>query len=93
MTAAAPRIHPVLIAALDRLDDPSLPIAETHRQLANLAEKLGFYRPSYQQVREYVHEARLRRRGKAPLAPVLVDVMFRVRPFEAIVQTLAGTDP
>ena len=90
MPAAAPRIDRVLISALDRLDDPSQPIAETHRQLANLAELLGFYRPSYQQVREHVHELRLRRRARTPLGPVLVDVAFRVRPFEAILDALAG---
>jgi hypothetical protein len=93
MPDAAPRIDRALISARERLDDPSQPIAETHRRVADLAELLGLSRPSYEQVRVHVHELRFRRRERKTLGPVLLDVMFRVRPFEAILHEITDTGP
>lgn len=87
MTAAAPRIGPTLRAALERLDDERLPIAEVYRRVAALASHLGYSRPSYEQVRVLVHEHR--RRGLAPtVGQILLDVASRGRPPEALLELL-----
>ena len=89
MPVSAPRFQPLLIAALERLDDRGRPIAETNRQLGSVAELLGFPRPSYEQVRQHVHELR-RRDLDRQLGSVLLDVAFRVRPPDAFLDALAG---
>jgi len=87
VTAAAPRIGPTLLAAIERLDDESIPIAEVHRRVAALASHLGFFRPSYEQVRVLVHEHR--RRGLAPTAgQILLEVLLKTRPPQALLDLL-----
>jgi hypothetical protein len=79
MTEAAPRIHPALRAALERLDRRGRPIAETHRRLGAVADLLGLPRPSYQRTRELVHEHR--RRTLAPSAGrILLEVALSQTP-------------
>jgi hypothetical protein len=58
MVTLAPRISHRLIEAIVRLDDRSRPIAETYRRVGAEAERLGLTRPSYQRIRELVHEVR-----------------------------------
>lgn len=90
--AFAPRVDSRLVAAVERLDDRTVPIAETHRRLRLVARALGLVRPSYEQVRRIVHLAR--RHGPVPSAgAVLLDVAFRVRPPIALLDYLAGTLP
>jgi len=48
------------VRAIARVDDPSLPIAETVRRLGLVAEELGVPRPSYVHMRRYVVEHRER---------------------------------
>jgi hypothetical protein len=87
VTAAAPRIGPTLLAAIERLDDESVPIAEVHRRVAALASHLGYSRPSYQQVRLLVHEHR--EIGLAPTAgQILLDVALRTRPPQVLLELL-----
>jgi hypothetical protein len=85
----APRIGPELLTALVRLDDRRRPIAETSRRLGAEADRLGLPRPSYQRVRVLVHESRRLRRGPSTTA-VLVDVMMRARPPEAVLEHVSG---
>jgi hypothetical protein len=59
----APRISRRLVKAILHFDDRSRPIAETYRRVGVEAERLGLTRPSYQRIRELVHEARAIRRG------------------------------
>ena len=59
----APRISRRLVEAIVRFDDRSRPIADTYRRIGAEAERLGLTRPSYQRIRELVHEARSIRRG------------------------------
>jgi hypothetical protein len=89
MPTIAPRISPRLLEALVRVDDRKLPIAETSRRVGREAERLGLPRPSYERIRELVHELRSIRRGPST-ASVLVDIAFRLRPPEAIVDHLSG---
>jgi hypothetical protein len=67
MVRCAPRIHPDLLEALERLDRRGVPIAETHRRLGALADRLDRPRPSYQRVRLLVHEHRARQDAPDPL--------------------------
>jgi hypothetical protein len=85
----APRISPRLVEAIVRFDKRPQPIAETSRRVGREAERLGLPRPSYERVRELVHESRRIRRGPTT-ASVLVDVAFRVRPPTAVIDALAG---
>ena len=90
MVTIAPRISRRLIEELVRLDNDKVPIAETYRQVAAEAERLGLTRPSYQRIRVLVHESRqLRRRGPST-ASVLLDVATRVRPPEAFLRHISG---
>lgn len=92
MLAFAPRIDSRLIAALERLDDRDVPIAETYRRLGRVARELRLFRPSYEQVRRLVHLAR--RRGRLPSAgDVLLDVAFNLRPPTALMDYLLDTRP
>ena len=87
MTAAAPRIDATLLAAIERLDDQSVPIAEVHRRVAALASHLGHSRPSYEQVRILVHVHR--DAGLAPTAgQILLDVALRTRPPHVLLDLL-----
>ena len=91
MPVFAPRIRRELLESLVRYDKPGRPIAETCRRVGEEAERLGFTRPSYQRVRELVHESRRIRQSRSPsMASVLVDVAFRVRPPEAVLDQLSG---
>jgi hypothetical protein len=92
MTASGPRIDSRLVAALERLDDPSQPIAETCQRLGQVARELRLVRPSYEQVRVLVHEARSRRR-RPSTGEVLLDVAFRSRPPIAIMESIVDTLP
>ena len=93
MPAAAPRISQELIDAIALLDDGAMPIADLWRLAGDRATALGLTRPSYEQLRLWVHEIR----GSGWTGPtvgsaaqVALDVAFRVRPPEALVEHLAG---
>jgi hypothetical protein len=86
---SAPRISPRLRAALERIDDGELPIAEIRRRVGAEADRLGLPRPSYERVRELVHESR-RLRAQITTGEVLLDVAFRVRPPDALVDQISG---
>ena len=89
----APRISPLLLEALGRLDDPHVPIAETCRRLGSQAERLKLPRPCYERVRVLVHAlraARRRLRRGPSTASVLLDVAVRARPADALPDLMAG---
>jgi hypothetical protein len=87
MHAAAPRIDRRLVAALALLDDRSLPIAEVNRRVGAVAFRLGFTRPSYEQVRVLVHGLR-RRRPRRPATRGRILLAVTIRPREAFVDRL-----
>ena len=92
MLSFAPRIDARLVAAAERLDNPTTPIAETNRRVGLVAGELGLVRPSYEQVRTIVVQAR--RRGRQPsTGDVLLDIAFRTRPPSALLDHLVGTLP
>ena len=55
---SAPRISPRLLDEIERLSRRRMPIAELNRRVGAAAARLGLPRPSYEQVRLLVHEAR-----------------------------------
>jgi hypothetical protein len=89
MVVIAPRIDSRLVAALVRIDDPGVPIAETNRRLGRLAGELGLPKPSYQQVRVLVHDVRARKRGPG-IGELLLDLALRTRSPEEILDILTG---
>jgi len=90
MPSAAPRIDSRLVAAIVHLDKPHHPIAETNRRIGVLAGDLDLPRPSYEQIRTLV-KAHRRGRLRPTAGQVLLDIAFRVRPPEALLDYLAGT--
>lgn len=64
-----------LVIALDR---DGQPIAQTWRLVSEAAEKLGFPRPSYPNVRRLVHVERLRRRLRQELRAVVKEAAVSV---------------
>jgi hypothetical protein len=92
MASSAPRIDSRLVAAIERLDDETVRIAETNRRVGTVAEALGLPRPSYEQVRALVHRAR--KRGRHPsTGDVLLDIAGRTRPPTALGEHFAGVLP
>jgi hypothetical protein len=91
MAAAAPRISRRLLETLVRLDDRSVPIAETYRRVGEEADRRGLTRPSYQRIRVLIHQARRQRaqRGQST-AELLLEVMAQSRPPEALIDRAAG---
>jgi hypothetical protein len=75
--AFATRLTPHLRRSLRRLDDGRRPIAEVNRLLGAEAERSGVFRPSYEQVRRAVHDARLARLPED--VKILVEVRVRTR--------------
>jgi hypothetical protein len=58
---SAPRLDRRLLERVVRLDDPSVPIAETYRRSREDAAQLDIPRPSYECVRQLIHDARRER--------------------------------
>jgi hypothetical protein len=87
--AFAPGISPRLLSALARIDEKQLSFAEVNRRLGAEAERLRLTRPSYQRVRELIHQLRRFRAGPST-AQVLWEVAWRVRPFEAVLDQVSG---
>jgi hypothetical protein len=65
-------------------------MAETNRRIGALAGDLGLPRPSYEQVRLLVKEHR-RGRLRPTAGRILLEIAFRARPPEALLDYVAGT--
>jgi hypothetical protein len=90
LTKCGPRSDERLVAALRRLDDPTLPIAETNRRLGVVAESLGLIRPSYQQVRIILHALRAQQRPTR-VGEMLLESSWRIKSPEAVVDFISGS--
>jgi hypothetical protein len=89
MVTLAPRISRRVLEAIVRLDDPVEPIAEIYRRVASDAERLGYTRPSYEQIRVLVHRSR-RIRKRPTTTDVLLDIQFGRRVPDELFDHLAG---
>jgi hypothetical protein len=84
MCISAPRLDPRLVKAIVRLDDPSVPIAESYRRSREHAAYLQIPRPSYECFRILVHEARRARRRQRANRETLIRVALHLAPVSAL---------
>jgi hypothetical protein len=91
VTSCAPRIDPRLVAAVERLDDEALSLAEVCRRVGRVADALELTRPSYEQLRVLI---RLHRGRALPpdARAILLDVALRARPPEALLELFEGAE-
>ena len=82
MCASAPRLERQLIEAIVRLDDRSLPIAETYRRSRERAAELDIPRPSYECVRLLIHDARRQQERRRETRATLIDIALNRRPVD-----------
>ncbi len=82
MYTAAPRLDPRLLKAIARVDDASLPMAETYRRTREIAEGFGLPRPSYERVRLHLRDARRQQSRWRHKRDVLLDVALYLRPVD-----------
>jgi len=75
----ASHFSPRLLDEVESLSGQSLPIAEINRRVGTTAQRLGVTKPSYERVRQLVHEARELRRGWTSAMEILLDVATRAR--------------
>jgi hypothetical protein len=80
MCSSAPRLDDRVV----RLDDPSVPIAETYRRSREGAARLDIPRPSYECVRLLVHDARRERRRRRANRETLIRVALYLDPVDAL---------
>jgi hypothetical protein len=88
--AFAPRIPQTLVAYLAVIDDPAVPIAELNRRVGRKAAAIGVPRPSYERIRQLVHDLRRRRLRQALAAWARLQLALRTRRFEAVLH-LSGS--
>ena len=75
----ASHFSPRLLDKVDTLSERSVPIAEINRRVGVEAQRLGVTKPSYERVRQLVHEARELRRGYVSALEILMDIATRQR--------------
>jgi hypothetical protein len=90
MTRFAPRLSHRLVEVIERESKRRAPIAEICRRVGGEAERMGLPRPSYEEVRRLVHRHRRFRVVNPSAASVVADVVFRVRPPQAIADHVSG---
>jgi len=71
---------PRLLDEVEALSERSLPIAEINRRVGTKAQGLGVTKPSYERVRELVHEARELQRGYVSALELFIDVALTRSP-------------
>jgi hypothetical protein len=82
MYTSAPRLDRHLLETIVRLDDRTLPIAETYRRSRERAAELDIPRPSYECVRLLIHDARRQRARRREARATLIDVALYKRPVD-----------
>ena len=81
----------MLLREVVRLDDRRLPIAELARSVGAEADRRGVTRPSYERVRQLVHESRALRRRRGPSAlQVLAEASAGLRPIGSTKDAIAS---
>jgi hypothetical protein len=89
VVAAAPTIDPRLLRLARRLGRRrSCSAADIHRNVGRYAERIDAFRPSYQQIRLVVNEARLRQAALRATAQLLLEVELGTRPLRDLLQLL-----
>jgi hypothetical protein len=76
---------------IERLAERPYRSAEICREIGDTAERLGLRRPSYEQVRLLVRQAR-RRPRRVSTGEVLLDIALRARHPDAFVRHVSGVN-
>lgn len=82
----ATHFSPRLLDEVDRLAGQRMPIAEINRRVGAKAQRLGATRPSYERVRQLVHEARELQRDYISALPIFFDFVAYQNPARTIEQ-------
>jgi hypothetical protein len=85
----AARLSPALFDLIERLAAQPISIAEVTRLVGAEAERAGITRPSYERVRELVHEARWLAEGHPSVGRTFLEVATRTRSHTAYVELAA----
>jgi hypothetical protein len=86
MCSIAPRVDSELLTTLVRLDDPTVPIAESYRRSREAAAKRGVPRPSYESFRILIHEARRERARRKANRDTIIRVALYLEPPDALMR-------
>jgi hypothetical protein len=82
----ASHFSPRLLDEVDRLAEQRMPIAEINRRVGTKAQRLGVTKPSYERVRQLVHEARELQHGYISALEIFFDFAARQNPTRTIEQ-------
>jgi hypothetical protein len=86
--AAGPRVERRFLKAVAKLDDRSVPMAETYRRARDLALQMGIPRPSYERVRLHLHAARKGDEQKQRTRDLIIHLAYNTRPADEVVPEL-----
>jgi hypothetical protein len=86
--AAGPRVESRFLDEIVRLDDRSVPIAETYRRVRDLAEQMGIPRPSYERVRQHLRAARNRHDELRRTRDLVLELAYNTRSADAVMRDL-----
>jgi hypothetical protein len=87
---AAPRVERKFLKRVAKLDDRSLPMAETYRRARDLALQMGIPRPSYERIRQHLHAARRREEERRRTRELILHLAYNTRPADQVVRELMG---
>jgi hypothetical protein len=79
----ASHFSPGLLDEVDRLAEQRMPIAEINRRVGATARGLGTTKPSYERVRQLVHEARELQEGYVSALEIFFDFATHQQPIRA----------
>jgi hypothetical protein len=83
MYSAAPRLDRRLLTLIARVDERQLPIAETNRRAREICAELGIPRPSYERVRQHVHDVRRRNELLRKKQETMLAIALYTKPLQA----------
>jgi len=86
--AAGPRLDRRYLRKIGRLDDPTVPIAETYRLVRQLATEMDVPRPSYERVRIHLRAVRSRKARRAEARELALQLACNSRPADAVIADL-----
>jgi hypothetical protein len=87
---AAPRVERKFLKRVAKLDDRSLPMAETYRRARDLALQMDIPRPSYERIRQHLHAARRREEERRRTRELILHLAYNTRPADQVVRELMG---
>jgi len=86
--AAGPRLERRFLDGVSRLDDPTVPVAETYRRTRDLATQMGIPRPSYERLRLHLRAHRRREDERRRTRDLVFQLAYNTRPADAVVHDL-----